>query len=123
MEAERSLVDVRLLVWVALCAMAAMVVYVTTADLSGLSAHAVEKHGDEALIVRQCFERRGAIQEWLQPNGRIARVCELEDGRYGIEILEDGKNVTAFVKNKLKSLVEIERYFKNRGAQLLWSAR
>lgn len=68
----------------------------TTAVANGLTIHALERHGDEALLVRQCIQRNGAIQEWLQPNGRIARVCQLENGKFGVEIIDEkGRNITA----------------------------
>lgn len=92
-----------------------------TAALNGLSVHAFEKHGEEAILVMQCLTRNGAIQIWEQPNGRLVRVCQFENGKFGIEITENGNNVTAFVKNKLRTLAQVEKYLKNRGARLLWS--
>jgi len=94
----------------------------TTAVANGLTIHALERHGDEALLVRQCLQRNGAIQEWLQPNGRIARICQLENGKFGVEIIDDqGRNITAFIKNKMRTLEQVEQYMRNKGAELLWS--
>lgn len=89
----------------------------------GLSIHAVEKHGIEAELVRACLDAHGPIQQWKQPNGRIVSVCQLPDGRYGLSIddKERGVNITAFIKNKMRYLFEVERYLINRGAELIWS--
>lgn len=122
--AERDLDSSR--IWFPLLILSVIfcVLFVATNAIHGLSFHAIEKHGDEAFLVRQCMEHRGAIQEWLQSNGRIARVCELADGRFGIEIVDQaGENVTAFIKNKLRTLEQVEQYLMNKGAQLLWTAR
>lgn len=87
-----------------------------------LSIHALERHGLKAELVKYCMQEKGPIQEWLQPNGRIARVCQLDNGKFGIEIVDqEGRNITAFIKNKMRSLEQVEQYLINKGARLLWS--
>lgn len=104
-----------LLPWLLLISLLFAVLYV-------LSEHAVERHGTEAEIVQACIEKNGAIQEWLQPNGRLARVCQLDDGKFGIEIVdEEGNNITAFIKNRMRTLEQVEQYLANKGAQLIWT--
>jgi hypothetical protein len=91
-----------------------------------LSAHAVEKHGDEAERVRQCLNDKGEIQVWFRPGtDRYIRVCEVEPGMFGIQIVrKDGwiwKEITSFIKNKFHRLDLIERYLSNQGAVKIWT--
>ncbi|RJR10010.1 hypothetical protein C4588_04275 [Candidatus Parcubacteria bacterium] len=85
-----------------------------------LSLHALDRHGNEALMVKQCLDQKGPLQVWQQPNGRIAKICQLDNGKFGI-LIEDanGNNITAFVKNKSRTLQQVIQYLRNKGAQLL----
>lgn len=77
--------------------------------------HADLRHGVEATIARTCLDR----PEYLfynQTTGRTALVCLVEDGKYGIVVLDDlGKEVTAFVKNKMKYFKQVSKYLENCG--------
>ncbi len=80
-----------------------------------LSAHAVEKHGEMAVIVRQCMQKSGPLETWDNPTtGRQASVCQVGD-RFGIQIVENGREITSFIKEKLKSLEQVRRYLENSG--------
>lgn len=85
--------------------------------------HALVRHGEDALDVRQCIERHGPVQTWQKPDGRIVLVCRLEDGRYGVQVRERGgaveREITSFVKSKLRSLRQVEQYLRNSGARPL----
>lgn len=85
-----------------------------------ISLHALERHGNEAVMVKQCLDQNGPLQIWQQPNGRVAKVCQLDNGQYGI-LIEDanGNNITAFVKNKSRTLQQVMQYLRNKGAQLI----
>ncbi len=54
--------------------------------------HAVIKHGMEAVAIRQACEQHGPdyVFRSLSPKtpGKFFRVCSLDDGRYGIQIIE-----------------------------------
>jgi hypothetical protein len=79
--------------------------------------HAVARHGTEADMVRECVERGGTIQRWAyHDNSRIISVCQLDDGRFGIMITERLKEVTSFVKNRMRDIKQVEQYLINRGA-------
>lgn len=90
---------------------------IALAMLAALSAHAIEKHGQEAVIVSQCAD----FPQFKMVNpetGRIASICLTPDG-WGVYIAEaDGRNVTAFLKNKLRSIEQVIRYMQNRGYQM-----
>lgn len=91
----------------------------------GLSvSHGFERHGQYAIAVRNCISNGGTIQRWHNPEtGRIARICQLEETVFGIQIIEkiDGKwqEITAFVKRKMTRLCQVEKYMQNTGYQLL----
>ncbi|RPJ39271.1 MAG: hypothetical protein EHM35_02760 [Planctomycetaceae bacterium] len=78
--------------------------------------HAVEQHGVNALAVRACVENGGTLETWENPETfRQASICLLPDGRFGVMIHRFGREVTSFVKDKLRSLDQVRRYLSNRG--------
>uniref|UniRef100_A0A6M3XHX1 Uncharacterized protein n=1 Tax=viral metagenome TaxID=1070528 RepID=A0A6M3XHX1_9ZZZZ len=79
--------------------------------------HAMERHGEGALIVRNCFSQNGVLTTFHNPaTGRKADVCEVGDGLYGLRICEtNGDEVTCFLKEKLRTLEQVIRYLKNTG--------
>ena len=66
--------------------------------------HAVAKHGNEALNIRDCLGKNGEFQVWksLQFDNQFFRICDLGKGKFGLQIvrLENGvwREVTAFIK-------------------------
>jgi hypothetical protein len=85
-----------------------------------LSVHAIMAHGQAALRVQECMNNRGSVQTWYNPTtGRHANVCEVEPGKFGIDVEENGNNVTAFIKEKLRTLEQVERYLRNCGYELM----
>jgi hypothetical protein len=77
--------------------------------------HAVERHGYDVLeIDRVC--RSGGMQEtWWNPNtSRTAFVCKIDE-KWGIAIYEEGKLVTAFFKDKMRTLQQVWKYLQNAG--------
>jgi len=82
-----------------------------------LSIHAIEKHKAEAEIVEECLDTRGPIAIWTRSSdNRKAIICEVFPGKFGVKIDEQsGKNVTAFIKNKLNRLEQIFKYLENTG--------
>lgn len=78
--------------------------------------HAIERHGDQALQIRQRLETGGPVLQVQHPvSGRIARACQIE-GRYGIQILEpDGEHEVTTFKNKSETLEQLKRYLRNAG--------
>ena len=91
-------------------------------------AHAIIRHGMEAIAVREHIAQYGHDQLWEYPdNPRKIYVCRLCDGRYGIQVVtkEGGAwvEVTSFIKNRMKRLSQIENYLENRGARKVWERR
>jgi len=68
------------------------------------ASHAVIRHGDDALAVRQCLRERGPA---LVFRDRVERdkyylMCELPDGRWGLQVVKDLKTrlqeITSFIR-------------------------
>lgn len=84
-------------------------------------SHGEAKHGTlAATAIDECFNKNGVWQEWINPsNGRHARICKLDDGKYGIQIIEQingsWKEITKFVKEKMNSWSQVENYLRNTG--------
>ena len=82
-----------------------------------LSTHALEKHKTEAEIVEECLDKNGPIATLTRSSdNRKAIICEVFPGKFGVKIDEEsGTNVTAFIKNKFRTLEQVFRYLKNTG--------
>ncbi len=97
----------------------AMVIPMYISVVNNGNNHAIEKHGlDTVMNVQYCLNQKGELQLWQKDN-RFARLCELGNNLYGIEIVEKNGNVfehiTAFIKEKLHSLSQVENYLSNTG--------
>ena len=85
------------------------------------SAHAVERHGNDAWEVRRCLENNDPLQVWTSmKDSRVFNVCKLPDGRFGIQICDGTKECTSFIYRASKGLKvkleQVENYLKNAGA-------
>ncbi len=83
------------------------------------NTHAIDKHSlDTVTSIQFCLNNNGELQLWQKDN-RFARLCQVKDGLYGIEIVEKNGNlfehVTAFFKDKMHSLNQVENYLDNTG--------
>jgi len=79
-------------------------------------SHGQARHGMDAPVVRQCLDRNGPLQIWHNPSsGNWANMCRV--GKlYGLQILDaDDFEITAFIKDKMTRLEQVERYLINRG--------
>lgn len=90
-------------------------------------SHAAERHGaTTAETVRNCLNDRGEFARWVNPqSGYILRVCQLENGRFGVQVARGISNdvvdeVTAFVKEKMRDYADVARYLQNSGATQIW---
>lgn len=80
--------------------------------------HATQKHGLDASMARECSSRP-ELKFYNEHTRRTAFMCTVE-GFFGIHILdENGNEVTAFLKNKMKTVDQVINYMKNSGYQLL----
>lgn len=85
--------------------------------------HAIERHGEDALAVRECVERGGGIELWYNPETmRQAEVCLMPDGKFGVQVSRFNREVTSFVKDKLQRIDQVHVYLRNRGYELIYRA-
>jgi putative hemolysin len=94
----------------------------TTISEVQTGSHAVERHGDSAEAVRICLSKSGPSMVWTNPTTkRTSLVCQLPDGKYGMQIVERFgdklEEVTSFVKDKMTDPSQVERYLRNSGYQ------
>ena len=82
--------------------------------------HAVNKHGIKAVTVIECYRKDGAIQVWKNiDTNRTAKICMVSNEKIGVIIEEEnGDPVTAFVKEKLKNISQVNNYLLNCGYQI-----
>ncbi|NPV77934.1 MAG: hypothetical protein HPY59_16355 [Anaerolineae bacterium] len=82
-------------------------------------SHAVAKHGTDAYYAREC--RDGWELRMYNPQTqRTGFICMTSAGKFGIVILDRfGEEVTAFLRDKNKTLEQVIRYMRNRGYELL----
>ena len=82
------------------------------------------KHYVEA--VRQCLNDNDPLATWVKmTDGRIIHVCKLDSGKYGIQIRDSSgrREISSFVKEKLKTLSQVNRYLENIGAVFVEGAK
>lgn len=89
------------------------------------NSHSVLTHGEKAEIVRstalECQEKpdMNPVAELFNPEtNRTACVYFIEGlEKFGIHILENEREVTAFIKDKMKTLDQVINYLRNTGYQ------
>lgn len=100
-----------------------LVLFLLVAVIIMLSmAHAVTRHGTEAAEIKACSEGSdNLLEKWVNPdNGRVYWCVDFF-GQFALSIEEgNGDFITAFLKEKLKSLEQVERYLSNGGAEQVW---
>jgi len=87
-----------------------------TGNIDQTMSHAIAKHGAGALAVYECINKNGTAGQYYNPGmDRWANICQLDNGKYGVQIINNaGEEITAFI-NKSKCLKEIWHYLGNRG--------
>lgn len=96
-------------------------------ELSLESSHAASKHGQEvADAVRACIQGTGPSQVWQRGLDRFLIVCRMPDGKWGVQVVDRHPNlvkeITAFLKEKFRSIKQLEQYFTNGQASKIWEA-
>lgn len=84
-------------------------------------SHAVEKHGEEAVQVRNCLDSGKAFQVWKNKSTKhLAEVCFIDQGefeRWGIRISKQingiFEEITAFIEEG--DIASVEEYLIRRG--------
>ena len=112
--------------WLVLALMLALLYFLYAAIVSQpavvYGTHAVIRHGTEAEAVREAIQCGQTFGQMFNPaNKHSATICQLDDGRYGVQICaQDGGKlceITSFLKNKMKTLEQVRNYLQNRGYQ------
>jgi putative hemolysin len=87
-----------------------------------LSTHAVARHGSDARAIRKCIEQNGPQQVWRDREDNFFKLCQLPDGRFGVQIVkraaENGAKwveKTAYVKGN-GSWQTVARWLDRMGA-------
>jgi hypothetical protein len=89
-----------------------------TIDSGLASSHALAKHGEDAVLAQQCKSSSFAYRFYNPVTDRTGLACEV-DGKWAVVILDNaGREITSFVKNKLKSFDQVVKYMKNAGYNL-----
>ena len=96
-----------------------LIAFVMAAIAVAPSIHAAVKHGSEANTARQCLDGRQATLFVNPTTNRWAVVCQVGE-MWGVVILNEAREeITAFVKNKMKTFDQVLRYMKNAGYQVV----
>lgn len=83
------------------------------------ASHAVVRHGREAELARQC-EDHPEFYFYNPQTDRWALICLTDVGKFGVAILDRaGKEITAFIKNKMSRVDEVFRYMSNSGYEFV----
>src|SRR3972149_5455036 len=78
---------------------------------AGISAHAATRHGADASLAQGCKgEGKQVFRFYNAASHRSGRVCQV-DGVWAVVILDEaGREVTSFVKNKMKTFGQVLKY-------------
>jgi hypothetical protein len=92
-----------------------IVLAVLVLTIVAYGAHALERHGEYAQRIRQCLEQKPPDIIMHNPfTGRDALCVKMPDGKFGVQIVEEGKEVTSF-PNKSGTIEKLLRYLFNAG--------
>lgn len=88
-------------------------------------SHGTAKHGASAETVRQCLDDKGQIRTYDLDYDKKARICEIEPGMFGIQIIRKYKGkweeITAYVADQFNTLEQIDAYLRDMGYVLRWT--
>jgi hypothetical protein len=86
---------------------------------AGVSMHAAVKHGSNAALAQQCKQNPESVRFYNPVTRRTGLVCEI-DGKWAVVILDQwGKEITSFVKEKMRTFDQVLRYMRNAGYTLM----
>src|SRR3989304_2174506 len=88
---------------------------------AGISADAVVRHGADASVAQACKGdgTQQVFRFYNEASHRSGRVCQV-NGVWAVVILDEaGREVTSFVKNKMKTFQQVLKYMRNAGYELV----
>jgi len=112
------LIPIWLLALVALVALVPMAMQV--AVQAGVSAHAAVRHGAAASEAQACKQEGASVTMFYNAaTGRTGLVCQV-NGHWAVVILDEaGREVTSFVKEKMRTFQQVLKYMRNVGYELV----
>lgn len=81
-----------------------VILFVILAITVVVSGHAVIRHGNDALAIRDCLDKNGDFQIWksLTDANKFFRICQFDRGQFGMQIVQSENGTvyekTAFIK-------------------------
>lgn len=81
---------------------------------ASVNRHAVERHGDDAIIAADWVSRQGPSCCYACADGRMRCACPMPDGRYAVAVFEGNAMVTAFLS---RSENYIHNMLRDRGCR------
>ncbi len=81
-------------------------------------SHAVTKHAQDAIIVRNCIDNGNPTSLYQASKSKFIQICMIDPTTFGIRVIKKtGGNryeeVTAYIKNTLKSFDDVLQYVKD----------
>ena len=99
----------------------ALAFFVFRAAVGISESHAIQRHGSQAVAVR--LADKCGDPDYVFVNGdREARCWEFDENgntRYGLRIIEDGEEVTAFIQKAKRTFDEFVSYMQRRNYTLI----
>ncbi len=97
----------------------AVLLLVFVAQNVSITSHAILRHGTDAIYARECHDG-WELRMYNPETQRTGLICMTSAGKFGIVILDRfGNEITAFLRNKNKTLEQVIRYMQRRGYELL----
>ena len=86
--------------------------------------HAVERHGDIAYKIEECYNSGNVLMKWQKQDGRFMYGCEVPDGDkvcFAVVVTDAADEIiTCIPKEKYKRLEQLIRYMINSGGKEVW---
>ena len=95
-----------------------IIVAITGILMITVTDHTFQRHGATAQAVINCWINGGGVKTLHNDTtGRDAHLCVLIDNgkKFGVVIQENDTVITAFLKEKMKSIEQVLQYMSNAG--------
>ncbi len=95
-----------------------LLLIVLAATIGITISHAVLKHGNDAITVRNCIDNGNPTSLYQASKSKFFQICMIDPTTFGIRVIKKtGGNryeeVTAYIKNTLKSFDDVLQYVKD----------
>lgn len=83
-------------------------------------SHAMERHPETAMLVRDCFTQKGAYATFqVEKNKRYIRICLIDQQTIGFQVVDIvgkiAKERTAYIKDNMRSIQQVLDDMWNKG--------